>query len=37
LGIEFTPGEELEKMVKQALNQPPKVVDLLKRIIVFRD
>jgi len=35
LNIEFTSGEELESMMRGALKQPPKVIDLLKRVIVI--
>jgi len=33
LDIEFTPGAEVEVMMKAAMNQPQESVDFLKKII----
>jgi hypothetical protein len=33
MDMEYTPGEELQAQIKELLNQPHEVVDLVKKIL----
>jgi hypothetical protein len=33
MDVDYTPGEELESLIKEVLDQPPEVVDQAKKLL----